>query len=79
MENSKDIERIKEQIDLLRNNTQKTIEYLSALELLIVDDNNSKSKDIKLSKELDYLHSRANSLSQDIDSFTNSLSDNHSN
>ncbi|KAB3528854.1 hypothetical protein [Alkaliphilus serpentinus] len=75
MVNQKDMKAIENQIELLKNNNQKTLEYLSALELLLVDDNNSKSKDVVLSKELDYLHSKVNSLSKDIDTFMNTLSD----
>lgn len=74
MENNKDIKAIQQQLSLLKENNRRSQEYLSAIQLLMVDDNNSTLKDHGLSTNFDNLSTKINHLTQEIDQLINNIS-----
>ncbi|SCY81370.1 hypothetical protein [Alkaliphilus peptidifermentans] len=70
MNNKKDYEVIKNQLDMLRDSNVKTQEAIAAIQLLVVDDNNGRVKDPRLITELESLTSKMQTLSEGIDSFS---------
>ncbi|KAB3535508.1 hypothetical protein F8154_06080 [Alkaliphilus pronyensis] len=74
MNNRGDYDSIKDQLDLIRSNNTKTQEALSAIQLLMVDNNNGRVKDPRLISELQALTNTINSLSDDISSFSKHFS-----
>lgn len=69
MNNNRDKSALKQQISLLRNHQTKVHEYLSAIELLVVDDNNSRVKDPQFKNELQQLTSKVSAVTAEIDKF----------
>ena len=74
MENKNDVKSIKLQLSLLKENNQRSKDYLSAIQLLMVDDNNGTLKDPRLSTNFDNLSTKINHLSSEIDQLINNMS-----
>ncbi len=73
MESRRDINAIQKQLKLLKENNQRSLEYLSAIQLLMVEDNNGKSKDSGLSTNFNNLSSKLNHLSEEIELLMNNI------
>ncbi|AOY75067.1 hypothetical protein [Clostridium formicaceticum] len=67
MQNSKDIDNISNQLRELKKNIDRSQEYLSALEMLMVDDNNGRLKDADLAHEFKTLTNSIASVSKNIE------------
>ncbi len=73
MENRRDVDDIQQQLKLLMENNQRSLEYLVALQLLVVEDNNGKSKDPSLSTNFNNLSTKLNHLSEEIELLMNNI------
>ncbi|WP_041721234.1 hypothetical protein [Alkaliphilus metalliredigens] len=73
MENRKDKQNISNELELLKKDNEEMRLRLSAIELLLVDENNGRSKDPDLSNAVQGLSTQISSLIQDIDSLNDSL------
>ncbi len=73
MENRRDAEALVTQFDLFKNHNEKTKEYLSAIQLLMVDDNNGRVKDPTFSRDIESINNRVNDLNREIDSIMNKM------
>ncbi|MBU5677991.1 hypothetical protein KQI88_16350 [Alkaliphilus sp. MSJ-5] len=74
MENNKDKEHVIDQMNQLKMHNDKIKECLSAIQLLMVDNNNSRIKDESVTNELDNLSKQVNSISTSINTIERSLS-----
>ncbi|SET54880.1 hypothetical protein SAMN05660297_02725 [Natronincola peptidivorans] len=73
MDNIQDKSNITSQLNELERNVDKSKEYLSALEMLMVDDNNGRLKDTGLSNELQQLNNAISSISKNIQTLKNKI------
>lgn len=73
MENRSDVDDIQQQLKLLKESNQKSHEYLSAIQLLMVEDNNGKSKDSGLSTNFNNLSTKLVHLSEEIELLINNI------
>ncbi|MCC5910142.1 MAG: hypothetical protein JJT76_06860 [Clostridiaceae bacterium] len=73
MENPKDKKQLSAQLHQLKLINERSKEYLSAMELLMVDDNNSRLKDGQLRKEVENITTSINAVSESISSLENVL------
>ena len=67
MENKWDVKAIQQQLNLLMENNQRSKDYLSAIQLLMVDDNNGTLKDSSLATNFNNLSTKINHLSEEIE------------
>lgn len=77
MENYKDIENITKQLNALKKNIDQSKEHLYAMEMLLVDNNNSRLKDKKLYDDFQQLDHSFASLVNNIQALEDKL--NHGN
>ncbi|SNS39989.1 hypothetical protein SAMN05446037_100984 [Anaerovirgula multivorans] len=73
MENYKDVEIISKQLNALKQNIDQSKEHLSAVEMLMVDDNNSRLKDKRLFDDFQQLNASFESLMNSIKALENKL------
>lgn len=73
MDNKKDKKHIANRIQMLKEYSAKIKECLSEVELIAVDNNNSRVKDESLKKELENLSSQINSISTSINTIEDNL------
>ncbi len=73
MENNLDKKNVASQISELKFHNDKIKECLAAIELLVVDNNNSRIKDKSLKNELNDLSNQINSISDSINNIQRSL------
>ncbi|AKL97016.1 hypothetical protein CACET_c35850 [Clostridium aceticum] len=73
MQNSKDINNISNQLQELKKNLNKSGEYLSAIEMLLVDDNNGRLKDGDLANEFETLTNSMATVSRSIEDLQKKL------
>jgi|GEM_PF-6806955 len=73
MENKRDVKAIQQQLNLLKENNQRSKDYLSAIQLLMVDDNNGTLKDLSLATNFDNLSTKISHLSEEIDMLINNV------
>ncbi|SDL21398.1 DNA replication initiation control protein YabA [Natronincola ferrireducens] len=73
MENYKDIQSIADQLDALKKNIDKSKEHLSALEMLMVDNNNGRLKSEGLGDELQELNNSIDSLTRNVQALERKL------
>lgn len=73
MDNHKDIENISQQLKDLKEHIYKSKEYLFALEMTLVDGNNSRLKDSKFAGDIQELDSSFENLQANIKSLENKL------
>lgn len=73
MENYRDVEIISKQLNALKQNIDQSKEHLSAVEMLMVDDNNSRLKDKRLFDDFQQLNSSFESLINSIKALENKL------
>lgn len=66
MENRHDMKQIKEQLTAIRDNSQRSLENMEAINLIMVDDNNSKLKDAKLGEQIQKLSQKLDEMSDVI-------------
>jgi len=66
MENKHDMKQIKEQLTAIRDNSQRSLENMEAINLIMVDDNNSKLKDAKLGEQIQKLSQKLEEMSDVI-------------
>jgi len=66
MENKHDMKQIKEQLTAIRDNSQRSLENMEAINLIMVDDNNSKLKDAKLGDQMQKLSQKLEEMSDVI-------------
>jgi len=66
MENKHDMKQIKEQLTAIRDNSQRSLENMEAINLIMVDDNNSKLKDAKLGGQMQKLSQKLEEMSDVI-------------
>jgi transcriptional/translational regulatory protein YebC/TACO1 len=66
MENRHDMKQIKEQLTAIRDNSQRSLENMEAINLIMVDDNNSKLKDAKLGEQIQKLSQKLEEMSDVI-------------
>jgi len=76
MENKRDAEALMNQVNQLKDHTEQTKEYLAAIQLLAVDDNNGRIKDRVLATNLDSLNNKINNVNTEIDVLVNRISNN---
>ncbi|WP_026477618.1 hypothetical protein [Alkaliphilus transvaalensis] len=73
MENFKDAKKLQEQFLQLKRHNEEAKDYLAAIELLLVDDNNGKSKDRNLSMEIENISQRISEINNQINNIFHSL------
>lgn len=73
MENNMDAKNVARQINELKAYNDKIKECLSAIQLLVVDDNNGRLKDSSFKNELDYLSNQIDSISDSIQNMERNL------
>jgi len=73
MDNKKDKTHLMGQMNQLKEYNDKIKECLSAIQLIAVDDNNSRVKDESLKAELDNLSNQVSSMSTSINTIEKSL------
>lgn len=73
MESKKDKQSVLNQINELKIHSDSIQECLSAIQLLMVDNNNSRIKDNSLKDELNNLAKQINSISSSINSIEEQL------
>lgn len=66
MDNRQDIENIKEQLEAVKNNNQSSLENLDAINLIIVDNNNGRVKDLVVSAQMARLRDKLREMSAAI-------------
>lgn len=66
MENHKDIENISKQLNKLKRNIDASKEQLSAMEMLMVDNNNGRLKDKTFANDFQQLNSSFESLMNSV-------------
>ncbi|MBM7615266.1 hypothetical protein [Alkaliphilus hydrothermalis] len=76
MENMKDVKALMEQINQLKDHTDQTKEYLAAIQLLAVDDNNGRIKDRVLASNIDSLNNKISNVNTEIDVLVNRITNN---
>jgi hypothetical protein len=52
MDNRRDLENIKEQLEIIKRNSFNSLEGIEAINLIMVDDNNSRVKDAGLADQV---------------------------
>lgn len=73
MENHMDARNVMNQINELKVYNDKIKECLSAIQLILVDNNNGRLKDQSLKSELDNLSNQIHSISNSIDNIERNL------
>lgn len=73
MESLKDKNIISKQLSILQKSNEKTAETLSAIRLLMVDNNNGRTKDLSLTRELDNLVNEIQRITDRIDSLVEQI------
>lgn len=73
MENRKDVKYVIDQVNELKMHNDKIKDCLSAIELLIIDNNNSRIKDKSLTNEFNSLSKQVNSISESINAIEKNL------
>ncbi len=66
MDNRQDIKNIKEQLEEVKNNNQNSLENLDAINLIIVDNNNGRVKDLVVSAQMAKLRDKLREMSAAI-------------
>ncbi|MGI6704232.1 MAG: hypothetical protein ACOX42_09525 [Clostridia bacterium] len=67
MENRRDLENVREQLETIKNNSRNIFEGIVAINLIMVDDNNGKSKDANLSAQIARLGEKYDEMSSVIE------------